>query len=222
MKKLLVLALGLGLIVAVGTNNVGAQQLPAPGLSALVVIGAFVLSFNETGQATIQLAGGAPTPLTGTLQGDPATPAGPGQSVALTYLLPEPVIAGDVSFTEPGALTASDWLRFTDNAGHHNGEATGAGSRMLFYSEVEPGETNAELADQTFPTNLGSGANTLARLEVGVEGNNGFDYRPGNVPFPQNNEYIGISDAVPEPATLLLMGSGLLGLAGWRRYSSRG
>ena len=105
----------------------------------------------------------------------------PGQSLALTYFLPEPVIAGDVKILETGSTTVvSDWLRFTDTAGHINAEATGAGSRMLFYSEKEAGETNAELADQTFPTNLGlPGTNTVTITEVGVEGNNGFDYRPG-------------------------------------------
>ena len=84
---------------------------------------------------------------------------------------------------------------------------------MLFYSDFEQGETGASLADRGFPANLGSG-NTLAQLEVGAEGNNGFDYRPGAA-YPANNEYIGISDAapIPEPENYALMLGGLGALA---------
>jgi hypothetical protein len=131
-------------------------------------------------------------------------------------MLPEPVVTGDVSFAEPtGGI--SDWIRFTDAAGTISGAATGAGPRMLFYSDFEVGEVNAELADRGFPTNIGTG-NFVARLEVGVEGNNGFNYLPG-APYPQNNQYIGISDAIPEPETyaMLLAGLGLMGFVARRR-----
>lgn len=217
MKQLVVFAFGLVLVVAVGTN-VGAQQL-APGLSAQTPVGPFLLSFDEAGHATISVNGGPTTTLTGTLMADPAT-TGVGQPLALTFMLPEPVVTGDVSFSElAGVAGNSDWLRFTDAAGHISGVATGAGPRMLFYSDIEVGGINTGLADTGFPTNLGTG-NVVTRLEVGPEGSNGFDYQPGGVPAPLNNEYKGVSDTVPEPATFLLLASGLLGLAGWRRYSA--
>ena len=219
MKKLLVLTLGLALIGALGTN-VGAIPVNAlPGFSA-VLPDPFLLTFDENGHGTIAINGGPATTLTGILAADPAVSQAGGGQLVLTYFLPEPVITGDVSFTEPGSLIVSDWLRFTDNAGTISGAATGTGPRMIFYSEFETGETNPDLADKGFPTNLGTGRFST-QLEVGSEGSNGFDYRPGGVPYPQNNQYIGISDVVPEPATVLLMASGLLGLAGWRRYSSR-
>src|SRR5438309_976652 len=108
MKKLLVLSLGLVLIGVLGTN-VGANVIPVnalPGFSA-VLPDPFLLTFDENGHATIAINGGPATTLTGTLAADPAAPAGGGGQLVLTYLLPEPVITGDVSFTEPGALTVS-------------------------------------------------------------------------------------------------------------------
>ena len=173
-----------GSLISLFPMNASAQiTTGAPGLSALVPTGPFLVRFDEDGHATIAINGGAATVLTGTLAPDPTIPAGAGQQLALTFMLPEPVVAGDVSFAEVAGAAGSDWLRFTDNAGNLRG-ATGAGTRMIFYSEFEPGETNASLADRGFPTNLGSG-NTLAQLEVGLEGNNGFDYRPGGVPEQQ-------------------------------------
>ena len=180
-----------------------------------------ILHFDENGNATIAVNGGPAMSLTGHLLPDPANPNSGGEPV-LTYLLPQPVVSGDVSFAEPPATaasctptslsTCSDWLRFTDSSGVIDGSVTGLGSRLIFYSDFELGELNPDLADTGFPTNIGTG-NVLASVEVGPEGNNGFDYQPAGVPYPANNEYVGISDiAVPEPASLTLLGSAIVAM----------
>ena len=74
------------------------------------------------------------------------------------------------------------------------------------------------LADTTFCVvdleTTGGSPTTSAITEVGAEGNNGFDYRPGGVAYPANNQYVGTSDTkVPEPASLALLGGALAGLA---------
>jgi hypothetical protein len=179
-----------------------------------------LVRFNENGSATIAINGAAPITLTGTLGVDPSAPAGGGEPV-LIYHLPLQVISGDVEITEPisTAVVLSDALRFTDATGIINGGATAAGSTiMIYYSDIEAGEPNLDLADTGFPANLGTG-NFTTIAEVGTEGNNGFDYMPGGVAYPLNNEYVGISDAVPEPATwaMMLLGFAGLGFAGYRK-----
>jgi PEP-CTERM motif len=173
------------------------------------------MPFNENGKAEISVNGGPVMPLTGTLMPDPT--AGPGSAPVLTYLLPQPVITGDAIFTEPGAGGAnSDVLRFTDAAGRIGGGVSGAGVRMIFYSEFENGELAPAMADTGFPANLGTG-NKLITVELGTEQSNGWAYTPGG------NIYNGVSDFVPEPATwvMMLMGFAGLGFAGYRKAKYR-
>ena len=154
----------------------------------------FTLNFDENGNGSVSVNGGAFVPLAGVLAPDPSQFGNP---LVLTYFLPELVGAGDVSVLEPtGGL--SDALRFT-NA---NGGLTGIADRMIYYSDNTDGGT--DLADTGFPANLNAGASASVD-EIGPEGNNGFQFVAGGP-----NIYNGRSD-VPEPGTLFLLGIGLIG-----------
>lgn len=188
-------------LVAGSTRNaLAAAQVAPPGLSALTPPGQLLLQFDDNGNATLSLNGASPVPLTGSLVDDPACIGA--CPPALTYLLPESVISGDVAILDPASLGGgvSDWLRFTDDFGDIDGSVTGDGSRMIFYSMFG-------LADVPFPANIGSENFIIGPTEVVTDGTITFDYQPGGVPYPENNEYIGtiVPETVPEPASLGLL-----------------
>ncbi len=140
-----------GLVLTVDTSATASIIGLVPGgcTSDCGIGDPMILHFDENGNGTIAMNGGPTTSLTGVLATDPSNPNSGGVPV-LTYFLPLPVVSGDVSFAEPGG-GISDWLRFTDNTGVISGGVTGAGSRMIFYSDLELRVFNGDLADTGFP-----------------------------------------------------------------------
>jgi hypothetical protein len=195
-----------GYLVAAFGTNAGAQGvLGTPGSAGP---DPFRITFDENGKASFIDTNGSSGTLQGTLTGVPGS-----ANLVLQFTLPEPVVTGTVSFTEPGGGT-SDWLQFTD--ANFSTAGMTAGSMMIYTSDLPEGGEVADLADTGPPplpagNFLQCGVSSFCAGEVGPEGNNGFEYRPGGVAYPANDEYSGISDApaVPEPPSFALLGSGI-------------
>jgi hypothetical protein len=179
----------------------------------------FRISFDENGNGSYQTfnpSTGMYGPVVndpGVLVADPTSPTG----VALQYTLPEAVVTGCcLAVLEPPATTCiattcSDAVKFLQ---------IGNNFFIRYYSDIVLDEA-LDLADTGLPSDFFVGATVS---EVGPEGNNGFTYDAGGTGNPaSDNFYIGVSDAppVPEPATITLLTTALLGLgaAARRRHA---
>ena len=191
MKKLIVI---FGMVVAL------------VGFMALSAQAQFTIWFAENGAATISYYG-ATYPYPGVIA------PGPDGFPALAFTLPEAVGTGPVGVWDnavglPNAL--SDVLVFGSSA---LGEAT---TTMYFYSSPGP-----ELADLTasewayvkaeYIGLYGTGV-VQAGVDVAEAPNGMFTFNAGG-----GFVYNGVSSGVPEPATLLLLGSGLVSLVAFRK-----
>jgi hypothetical protein len=179
-----------------------------------------LITVDERGNGSIAFPGSLPSTLPGVLAPDP----GPGGlSAALTYNLggPPSLVAGDVLLFEPGIGGAiSDQFRF--NPAGTGGNPAYPASLVLYSAGGD------SLGDKGFPIDRATYPNTLILTETGPEfGPNGlFAYtptanQPGFVPgfAVTYNITSDAGTAVPEPASLVMVGTAVLAGLGyaWRR-----
>ena len=154
-------------------------------------------------------------PLTGVLKADPG-PGGLASVMTYDLLGPPSLVAGDVRILDDGAML--DVIRF-------NAAIPGTDYRasLLFYSDSQEGfdaPADTPSAPLAFYTNI------VSIDEVGGEGWNYALYTPtagqpgyvsGPLEYVMSYTFISDGHAVPEPTTMLLLASGLLGLWGFRK-----
>lgn len=216
--------LGTGLLVALLAS--GAQALDGTVMGPRVIV-------DENGHGIFIDTNGN----TSTLPVDTTV------SGALAYKLPFRVTIGDVVLNEESALLddhstiPSDLIRFANHI-DPNVPANSYG-QLIFYSDLESGETTPDLADVGLARILIDTNNLQTLNEVGLEGGlNGAIYTPGLTGgvsaqpgytdnfFTSSNtttepHYALISDSTPLPASAWAGLALLTGLGTWRAISKR-